>query len=123
MLKQMLVFYFFRNSFSVVSLIGNKTDLKHLREVPVDDAKKFAAKNGLLYSETSALEGSNVQEAFNMLVKGNFVISDFNKKFMNDAKILHQLLQQLEQWTSTKNLPTHKEVEGDVANSNFIDFM
>jgi len=48
----------------VIMLVGNKSDLKQAREVPTDDAKKFAQKNNLLFIETSALDGENIKEAF-----------------------------------------------------------
>ncbi len=53
-------------------LVGNKTDLKDMREVSTDEAKKFAQKNKLLYIETSALDGNNIKEAFDLLVNGLF---------------------------------------------------
>lgn len=48
----------------VIMQVGNKSDLRHLRAVPTDEAKSFAQKNQLSFIETSALEGSNVEEAF-----------------------------------------------------------
>ena len=48
----------------VVMLVGNKSDLKHLRAVPTDEAKAFAAENNLSFIETSALDASNVEQAF-----------------------------------------------------------
>lgn len=48
----------------VIMLVGNKSDLKQAREVPSEDAKKFAQKNNLLFIETSALDGENIKEAF-----------------------------------------------------------
>ena len=54
----------------VVMLIGNKCDqAEDKREVPFLDASDFAQKNGLLFLETSALSGQNVQEAFLKLSK------------------------------------------------------
>lgn len=49
----------------VVMLVGNKSDLESLRTVPTDEAKAFADKRGLLYMETSALDSTNVEAAFN----------------------------------------------------------
>ncbi|KAL0097527.1 rab11 protein [Phycomyces blakesleeanus] len=37
----------------VIMLVGNKSDLRHLRAVPTDDAKQFAAENGLSFVELS----------------------------------------------------------------------
>lgn len=48
----------------VIILIGNKTDLEDQRAVPTEDAKEFAQKEGLFFLETSALEATNVEEAF-----------------------------------------------------------
>ncbi|KAL0396545.1 UNVERIFIED_CONTAM: Ras-related protein Rab11D [Sesamum calycinum] len=48
----------------VIILIGNKTDLGDQRAVPTEDAKEFAQKEGLFFLETSALEATNVEEAF-----------------------------------------------------------
>ncbi|KIJ24145.1 hypothetical protein M422DRAFT_39281 [Sphaerobolus stellatus SS14] len=52
----------------IIMLVGNKSDLKHLRAVPTEEAKSFAAENGLLFIETSALDASNVESAFYMLL-------------------------------------------------------
>ncbi|CAA2933904.1 ras-related RABA2a [Olea europaea subsp. europaea] len=52
----------------VIMLIGNKTDLKHLRAVATEDAQGFAEKEGLSFIETSALEASNVEKAFQMIL-------------------------------------------------------
>lgn len=49
-------------------LVGNKTDLKHLRAVATEDAHKFAEAEGLSYIETSALEATNVEEAFQLIL-------------------------------------------------------
>ncbi|KAK9239978.1 ras family-domain-containing protein [Lipomyces kononenkoae] len=48
----------------VIMLVGNKSDLRHLRAVPTEEAKKFAAENNLSFIETSALDASNVELAF-----------------------------------------------------------
>jgi len=48
----------------VIMLVGNKSDLRHLREVPTESAKEFSEKNNLLFIETSALDSSNVEQAF-----------------------------------------------------------
>eukprot|EP01120_Amphizonella_sp_Union-15-10_P000750 TRINITY_DN1077_c0_g1_i2.p1 TRINITY_DN1077_c0_g1~~TRINITY_DN1077_c0_g1_i2.p1 ORF type:complete len:227 (-),score=38.09 TRINITY_DN1077_c0_g1_i2:90-770(-) len=48
----------------VIMLVGNKCDLKHLREVPIEEARKFAETHDLSFVETSALDSTNVQLAF-----------------------------------------------------------
>ncbi|KAG5997935.1 hypothetical protein E4U52_002429 [Claviceps spartinae] len=48
----------------VIMLVGNKSDLRHLRAVPTEEAKAFASENHLSFIETSALDASNVELAF-----------------------------------------------------------
>ncbi|XP_042472115.1 ras-related protein RGP1-like [Zingiber officinale] len=48
----------------VIMLIGNKSDLGSLRAVSIDDAKEFAQRENLFFMETSALEATNVESAF-----------------------------------------------------------
>ncbi|ULU10704.1 hypothetical protein L3Y34_014753 [Caenorhabditis briggsae] len=45
-------------------LVGNKSDLRHLRAVPTDEAKIYAERNQLSFIETSALDSTNVEAAF-----------------------------------------------------------
>lgn len=52
----------------VIMLVGNKSDLRHLRAVPIEEAKGFAEKNGLSFLETSALDSSNVELAFQTIL-------------------------------------------------------
>lgn len=52
----------------VIMLVGNKSDLKHLRAVTTDEAKAFSTENGLSFIETSALDASNVEGAFQTIL-------------------------------------------------------
>ncbi|XP_029959184.1 RAB11a, member RAS oncogene family, like isoform X2 [Salarias fasciatus] len=52
----------------VIMLVGNKSDLRHLRAVPTDEATAFAEKNGLSFLETSALDSHNVEQAFQQIL-------------------------------------------------------
>ncbi|NWW32497.1 RB11A protein, partial [Panurus biarmicus] len=79
----------------VIMLVGNKSDLRHLRAVPTDEARSFAGifphpvqshpiwlefmaltwahavlaeKNGLSFLETSALDSTNVETAFHNIL-------------------------------------------------------
>ncbi|KAL8267259.1 hypothetical protein R6Q59_004603 [Mikania micrantha] len=49
---------------TVMMLVGNKSDLRHLRAVTSEDAKSFAEKENMYFMETSALESLNVENAF-----------------------------------------------------------
>jgi len=52
----------------VVMLVGNKSDLRHLRAVETEEATKFAEDNGLAFIETSALDASGVDTAFQRIL-------------------------------------------------------
>nr|AAF98238.1 unknown [Homo sapiens] len=56
----------------VVMLVGNKSDLSQAREVPTEEARMFAENNGLLFLETSALDSTNVELAFETVLKEIF---------------------------------------------------
>lgn len=63
----------------VIMLVGNKSDLKHLRAIPTEEAKNFASENHLLFIETSALDATNVEPAFqNILTEIYRLYSDQN---------------------------------------------
>ncbi len=48
----------------LICLIGNKIDLEEKREVSYEEGKNFAEENNLLFFETSAKDGNNIQEIF-----------------------------------------------------------
>ncbi|KAF8968186.1 hypothetical protein BGZ46_010934 [Entomortierella lignicola] len=52
----------------IVMLVGNKSDLRHLRSIHTEEAKNFAEENGLMFIETSALDATNVDMAFTRLL-------------------------------------------------------
>jgi Ras-related protein Rab-14 len=52
------------NPNTVIFLIGNKCDLESHRDVTTEEAKKFATENNLVFLETSAKTGQNVEDAF-----------------------------------------------------------
>ncbi|KAK0586056.1 hypothetical protein LWI29_000259 [Acer saccharum] len=52
------------NSYIVIVLIGNKSDLSRNREIQEEEGKELAEMEGLYFMETSAMENLNVQEAF-----------------------------------------------------------
>ncbi|KAJ0405173.1 hypothetical protein P43SY_001378 [Pythium insidiosum] len=53
---------------TVIMLVGNKSDLRHLRAVSTEEAMAFAEKNNLAFIETSALEATGVDTAFQRIL-------------------------------------------------------
>lgn len=52
----------------VIMMAGNKSDLNHLRAVAEEDGHSLAEKEGLSFLETSALEATNVEKAFQTIL-------------------------------------------------------
>lgn len=62
----------YADSNAVITIVGNKTDLGLMRTVSAAEAAAYAEKNKCLYIETSALDGSNVNKAFDNLLEEIF---------------------------------------------------
>ncbi|RXH84681.1 hypothetical protein DVH24_032965 [Malus domestica] len=52
----------------VIMMTGNKSDLINLRAVSEDDGQSLAEREGLSFLETSALEATNVEKAFQTIL-------------------------------------------------------
>lgn len=70
----------------VIMLVGNKSDLRHLRAVPTEEAKQFASENNLSFIETSALDASNVEMAFQNILTEIYRIVSQKSGMQDDAK-------------------------------------
>jgi Ras-related protein Rab-11A len=68
-------------------LVGNKSDLRHLRAVPTEEAKSFSTENGLSFIETSALDASNVELAFQTILTGWLASAQRSGELMRRADI------------------------------------
>lgn len=53
----------------LIMLVGNKMDLNEQRTVFVRDGRSFARKNGLAFIETSALDATGVETAFQRILQ------------------------------------------------------
>lgn len=70
----------------VIMLVGNKSDLRHLRAVPVEEAKAFAEKNNLSFIEASALDSTNVESAFQQILTEIYrIVSQSRQVRANDS--------------------------------------
>ena len=58
----------------VIMLVGNKVDLCEknpaMRKVKIEEARKFATENQLLFEEASAVTAQNVNDVFEKLLQG-----------------------------------------------------
>lgn len=52
----------------VIMLVGNKSDLRHLRAVQTAEAMAFAEAHDLAFIETSALDSTGVETAFHRIL-------------------------------------------------------
>lgn len=53
----------------VIMLVGNKKDLRNMRQVQTDESTEFCRQNNLYFIETSALLDANVTEAFEKILQ------------------------------------------------------
>ncbi|RWW10994.1 hypothetical protein BHE74_00050299 [Ensete ventricosum] len=74
----------------VTILVGNKTDLKDVREVTTAEGKALAEAQGLFFIETSALDSSNVGAAFQTVVKEIYHILS-RKVFLSQEQKKHDM--------------------------------
>ncbi|KAK2198149.1 bifunctional P-loop containing nucleoside triphosphate hydrolase/Small GTP-binding protein domain/Small GTPase [Babesia duncani] len=51
----------------VIALVGNKSDLTHLREVSTEDGQNLSNEHRLQFFETSCLNNENIEQAFEAL--------------------------------------------------------
>ena len=69
-------------------LVGNKSDDVGKRVVKKEQAEEFARKNGMIYFETSAKSGENVENMFtNLTRKIKSQIVDHNQELSKKIKI------------------------------------
>ncbi|KAG5514854.1 hypothetical protein RHGRI_036039 [Rhododendron griersonianum] len=62
-------------------LVGNKCDLENIRDVSIDEGKSLAQEEGLFFIETSALDSTNVNAAFEIVIRQ--IYNDVSRKVLN----------------------------------------
>ena len=68
-----------------IILIGNKSDLEQERKITIEQGKEKAAFYKLAFMETSALNGNNIEKAFNELITD--VYKNHHELFEKQAKV------------------------------------
>lgn len=64
----------------VVMLVGNKSDMLNERTVETDEAEAFSVQHKLLFIETTALDATNVETAFQQIVNDIFRLVSAREK-------------------------------------------
>ncbi|MBA0844539.1 hypothetical protein Goarm_005829 [Gossypium armourianum] len=62
-------------------VVGNKCDLENIRDVSVEEGKSLAEEEDLFFMETSALESTNVQTAFEVVIRE--IYNNVSRKALN----------------------------------------
>ncbi|CAK7349424.1 unnamed protein product [Dovyalis caffra] len=62
-------------------LVGNKCDLDNIREVSRDEGKSLAEEESLFFMETSALDSTNVEAAFEVVIRE--IYNNMSRKVLN----------------------------------------
>lgn len=67
-------------------MIGNKTDMEEKRQVSTKEAQEFAKENKILFMETSAKNGNNIEKAFECIT--NIILERIKKGDINPKEEL-----------------------------------
>ncbi|KAL3517874.1 hypothetical protein ACH5RR_020463 [Cinchona calisaya] len=62
-------------------LVGNKCDLEDIRDVSMEEGKSLAEEEGLFFIETSALNSTNVNTAFEIVIRD--IYNNVSRKTLN----------------------------------------
>lgn len=82
-------------------LIGNKTDLCHLRQISTESGISYSREKNVHFLETSAMSNTNVYQAFDILIKN--IHSSCLLKLNNDDKDIEKELPQSQSIIVTNN--------------------
>ncbi|CAF0712274.1 unnamed protein product [Brachionus calyciflorus] len=98
----------------IITLVGNKSDLEHLREVDTLVAKQYAIENNFSFIETSAFDSTNVEIAFK-----NALTDAYNIRVKNgSAESIRKVSFQMNPNASTINLNQQTVSDRDNTSGN-----
>ena len=92
----------------LIMLVGNKSDLEYKREVQIDEVKKKAEQYKIAFCETSALEGKNIEQAFDSLI--DEIAKKVEKEKLSEVKVIKESI--------PITLDTNKKKEKDNGKNN-----
>ena len=93
----------------LIMLIGNKSDLEDKREVQAEEVAKKAEQYGIAFCETSALEGKNIEHAFDSLI--NEITKKVEKEKTNEIKNIEESKTITLNTTEEKKIDENKKTE------------
>lgn len=93
----------------VLMLVGTKTDLQYLREVPTEEGMEFAQREHMMFMETSAQSAHNVEEAFTEVTKTIFqhIHKELDETDAKETDVL-KTFQPFKDDSDTKHVPQQK---------------
>ena len=91
-------------------LVGNKCDLQTIRDVSVEEGKSLAEAEGLFFMETSALDSTNVKNAFEIVIRE--IYNNVSRKVLNSDTYKAEL-------TVNRVTLTKSETDGSKQTQNF----
>ena len=93
----------FGERYTVLAIVGNKSDLFEEEEVPEDEARKFAEEQEAIFMLVSAKNGDNINLLFTTLISKylgpefHFLIEEKNKEAEENIKIDKKAVEATEQ--------------------------
>jgi GTPase SAR1 family protein len=103
---------------AVKVLVGNKCDLRHLREIPTETAKDYSLGKFDMFMETSALDGTNIDLLFECiaceLLKDEIKAEQVKKQEIQTYKDAIELFCNSQQRV-TKTALTFKQIQRDIS--------
>ena len=70
-------------------LLGNKSDLEHLRKISVNQGEQLALKYNFIFRETSSVEDSNINDIFKTIIEQTYYGCKDREKNDNDSITLN----------------------------------
>ena len=72
-------------------LLGNKSDLKHLRKISVNQGEQLALKYNFIFRETSSVENININDIFKTIIEQTYYdCKDMEKNDTDSITLNHK---------------------------------
>ena len=102
-----------------IIIIGNKTDICQEREISTEEGEKYAKTNKCYFIETSCLNGTNVNEAIDIVIKNGITTNMLTTlKSSQIGVITPQKPLLASQYASNSNTPIHVSPNSNETNQS-----